>query len=98
VNQLVLSGTVILVLSRTRSSYYRGPNSSLSACFLVRSSPSNLTNQKSCGFLLTDQAKSRVGSGRQRCALSPACRLKLRAQFAKPKARGSQLKLQGASA
>lgn len=43
-NQLVLSGTVTLVLSGTRSSCYRGPESSLSTCFSARSGRSNVTN------------------------------------------------------
>ncbi|MGY3362083.1 hypothetical protein ACVWZK_008746 [Bradyrhizobium sp. GM0.4] len=43
-NHLVLSGTATLVLSRTRSSCYRGPESSLSACFSALSSRSNFTN------------------------------------------------------
>lgn len=59
-NQLVLSGTATLVLSGTRSSCYRGPESSLRACFSALSSRSNFTNQKSFGFLLTDQSEIRV--------------------------------------
>ena len=72
-NQLVLSRTATLVLSGTRSSCYRGPESSLSACFPALSSRSNFTNQKSFGFLLTDQTESRVGGARQRQSDSPAC-------------------------
>lgn len=41
-NQLVLSGTATLVLSGTRSSCYRGPESSISTCFPWLSSRSNL--------------------------------------------------------
>ena len=55
-NQLVLSGTTILVPSGTGSSCYRGPKSVLSACYQARSSRRNITNQKSFGFLLTDRA------------------------------------------
>ncbi|MGY4231076.1 hypothetical protein ACVIIW_000023 [Bradyrhizobium sp. USDA 4449] len=58
-NQLVLSGTATLVLSGTRSSCYRGPESGLRACFSALSSRSNFTNQKSFGFLLTERAESR---------------------------------------
>jgi hypothetical protein len=56
VNQLVLSGTTTLVPSGTGSSCYRGPESVLSACYQVRSSRRNSSNQKSFGFLLTDCA------------------------------------------
>jgi hypothetical protein len=73
VNQLVLSGTATLVLSGTRSSCYRGPESSLRACFSVLSSRSNFTNQKSFGFLLTEQTESHVGGARQRQSDRPAC-------------------------
>lgn len=47
VNQLVLSGTATLVLSRTRSSCYRGPESSLRACFSALSSRSSGQPQRS---------------------------------------------------
>jgi hypothetical protein len=56
VNHLVLSGTATLVPSGTGSSCYRGPESVLSDCYQSRSSRRNFTNQKSCGFLLTDGA------------------------------------------
>jgi hypothetical protein len=56
VNQLVLSGTDIVVPSGTGSSCYRGPESVLSVCNQARSSRRNFTNQKSFGFLLTDRA------------------------------------------
>ncbi len=43
-NQLVLSGTAPLVLSRTESSCYRGPKSSSSACFSALCGRCNVTN------------------------------------------------------
>jgi hypothetical protein len=98
VNQLVLSGTATLVLSGTRSSCYRGPESSLRACFSALSSRSNFTNQKSFGFLLTDQAERRVGGGWQRPADSPACLPKPHAHFTDPKAHVSQFNLLRAAA
>jgi len=73
VNQLVLSGTATLVLPRTQSSCYRGPESSLRACFSALSGRSNFTNQKSFGFLLTEQITSRIGGNWQRWAVNPAC-------------------------
>ncbi|QOZ77952.1 hypothetical protein XH83_22455 [Bradyrhizobium sp. CCBAU 53351] len=85
-NQLVLSGTATLVLSGTRSSCYRGPESSLRACFSVLSSPSNFTNQKSFGFLLTDQTTSRIRGDLQRGAVNPARRQKPCQFFAGPNA------------
>jgi hypothetical protein len=98
VNQLVLSGTAPLVLSGTRSSCYRGPESTLRSCFSAPSSRSNFTNQKSFGFLLTNQATSRVGGDWQRRAISPACLQKPHTHFTAPKAHGSQFELQGAAA
>ena len=97
-NQLVLSGTAALVLSGTQSSCYRGPKSSLRACFSALSSPSNFTNQKSFGFLLTDQTTSRIGREWQRRAVSPACLQKQRTHFTDRKAHGSRSQLQGAAA
>ncbi len=55
-NQLVLSGTATVVPSGTGSSCYRGPESGLSACYLVHCSSRNFPNQKSIGFFLTDRA------------------------------------------
>jgi hypothetical protein len=97
VNQLVLSGTATLVLSRTRSSCYRGPESSLSACFPALSSRSNFTNQKSFGFLLTDQTTSRMGGEWQRRAVAFACRQKPHTHFTDRKAHGCWSQLQGAA-
>lgn len=97
-NQLVLSGTATLVLSGTRSSCYRGPESSLRACFFALSGCSNFTNQKSFGFLLTEQTTSRIGGDRQRGAVNPARRQKPRQSFTAPKAHGSPFQLQGAVA
>jgi hypothetical protein len=98
VNQLVLSGTVTLVLSGTRSSCYRGPESRLSACFPSLSGRSNFTNQKSFGFLLTDRADSRDGGDRQRRPTSLTCFRKPRTHFTDRKAHGSHFELQGAAA
>ena len=97
-NQLVLSGTATLVLSRTQSSCYRGPKTSLKACFSALSSPSNFTNQKSFGFLLTDQTTSRIGGEWQRRAVSPACLQKSHTHFTDCKAHSSRSQLQGAAA
>jgi hypothetical protein len=97
VNQLVLSGTAILVLSGTRSSCYRGPESSLRACFPALSCRFNFTNQKSFGFLLTDQAESRIGGVRQQGAVSPACLRKPHAISSEPQAHDCPFRLQGAA-
>lgn len=96
-NQLVLSVTATLVLSGTQSSCYRGPESSLRACFSTLSSRSNFTNQKSFGFLLTDQAESDDGADCQRQATNPACLHNRRTHFTAPKAHGLQFELQGAA-
>lgn len=96
-NQLVLSGTATLVLSGTRSSCYRGPESHLRACLFALSSRSNFTNQKSFGFLLTDQAESRVGGARQRRSVSPACLCRPHTLSTEPQAHGCQLQRQGAA-
>jgi hypothetical protein len=98
VNLLVLSGTATLVLSGTRSSCYRGPESSLRACFSALSGRSNFTNQKSFGFLLTDQSERRIGGDRQRGADGPACLTKPHTHFTEPQAHGCQLQRQGAAA
>lgn len=97
-NQLVLSGTATLVLSGTRSSCYRGPESSLSACLSAHSSPSNFTNQKSFGFLLTDQTASRIGGNWQRRAVNPARRQKPSQSFTGPNAHRAPFQHQGAVA
>lgn len=97
-NQLVLSGTATLVLSGTQSSCYRGPESSLRVCFSALSGPSNSTNQKSFGFLLTDQAESSVGGDRQRQAAGPISLQKRHTHFTEPQARGFLFQLQGAAA
>ena len=97
-NPLVLSGTATLVLSGTQSSCYRGPESSLRACFSALSGPSNFTNQKSFGFLLTDQTTSRIGSEWQRRAVNPACLHKPHTHFTDRKAHGARSQLQGAAA
>lgn len=65
-NQLVLSGTALLVPSGTGSSCYRGPESGSSPCFAVFFSLRNFTNRKSFGFLLTESATSRAWCERQR--------------------------------
>jgi hypothetical protein len=98
VNQLVLSRTATLVLSGTQSSCYRGPKSSLRACYSALSSSSNFTNQKSFGFLLTDQTTSRIGNEWQRLAVSPACLQKPHTHFTDRKAHGSRSQLQGTGA
>ena len=97
-NQLVLSGTATLVLSRTQSACYRGQESDLSACFSALSGRSNFTNQKSFGFLLTDQAESRVGGVRKRRSVSPARPCGPRTLSAEPQAHGYQLQRHGAAA
>lgn len=97
-NKLVLSGTATLVLSGTRSSCYRGPESSLRACFPALSSRSNFTNRKSFGFLLTDQAANPVGSARPRQSDSPACLCRPYTLSTGPQAHGYQLQRQGAAA
>lgn len=97
-NQLVLSGTATLVLSGTRSSCYRGPESSLTACFSKPSGLSNFTNQKSFGFLLTDQTTSRIGGNWQRRAVNPACPQKPYRCFTAPKAYGAPFQFRGAAA
>jgi hypothetical protein len=98
VNQLVLSGTATLVLSGTQLSCYRGPASSLSACFSALSRRSNFTNQKSFGFLLTDQAESRIGGVRQQGAVSPACLRKPHTISTEPQTHGCPFQRQGATA
>ena len=97
-NQLVLSGTATLVLSGTRSSCYRGPESDLNACFSALSGRSNFTNQKSFGFLLTEQTTSRIGGDRQRRAVKLARRQKPYRCFTAPKAYGAPFKSRGAAA
>ena len=97
-NQLVLSGTATLVLSRTRSSCYRGPESGLRACFSARSSSSNFTNQKSFGFLLTEQTATCMGGGRQSRPFRPARLHKPYTHFPAAKANGSELERRGAAA
>ena len=97
-NQLVLSGTAALVLSGTQSSCYRGPKSSLRACFFVPSRWSNFTNQKSFGFLLTEQAESHLGGARQRQSDSSACLCRPRTLSTEPQAHGYQLQRRGAAA
>ena len=97
-NQLVLSGTATLVLSRTQSSCYRGPKSSLRACFAALSGPSNFTNQKSFGFLLTDQTTSRIGGEWHRRAVRPACLQKPHTHFTDRKAHVAGSQLQGSAA
>jgi hypothetical protein len=98
VNQLVLSGTATLVLSRTRSSCYRGPESRLSACCPALSSRSNFTNQKSFGFLLTAQTTSRIGGNWKRRAVNPSCRQKRYRYFTAANAYGSPFPSSGAAA
>ena len=98
VNQLVLSGTATLVLSGTRSSCYRGPESRLRACFSALSGRSNFTNQKSFGFLLTEQAESRIGGARQRQSDRPACLCRRYTLSTEPQALGCQLQRRGAVA
>ena len=97
-NQLVLSGTAALVLSGTQSSCYRGPKSSLRACFSALFSPSNFPNQTSFGFLLTDPVTSRIGGKWQRRAVSHACVQKAHTHFTDRKAHGSRFQLQGSAA
>jgi hypothetical protein len=97
VNQLVLSGTATLVLSGTRSSCYRGPKPTLSACLSAPSSRSNFTNQKSFGFLLTDQTTSRIRGDWKRRAVNTACRQKPYRYFTAPKANRSPFQPQGAA-
>ncbi|MES5481510.1 replication initiator protein A [Bradyrhizobium sp. INPA03-11B] len=89
VNQLVLSGT--------RSSCYRGPKSGLSGCFSAFACHRNFTNQKSFGFLLTDQITSRIGGDCQRQAAGPAYPQKPHTLF-ELQAHGSQSQRQGAAA
>ncbi len=97
-NQLVLSGTATLVLSGTQSSCYRGPESSLRACFCELSSCSNFTNQKSFGFLLTDQTNSRIEGDWQWGAVNPARRQKPCQSFTGPNAHRTPFQHLGAAA
>ncbi|RZN12367.1 hypothetical protein CWO91_04540 [Bradyrhizobium genosp. SA-3] len=97
-NQLVLSGTATLVLSGTRSSCYRGPESSLRACFSALSGRSNFTNQKSFGFLLTDETTSRIRGDWQWRAVSPVRFQKSHTISTNPKAHGFRFQLHGAAA
>lgn len=97
-NQLVLSGTATLVLSGTRSSCYRGPESSLRACFFAISSCSNFTNQKSFGFLLTDQAGNRIAGDWQPQTVNPRCRQKPHRCLTAANAYGSPFASPGAAA
>lgn len=97
-NQLVLSGTATIVLSGTRSSCYRGPESDLRACFSALSRRSNFTNQKSFGFLLTDQTATCMTRDRQRRAAAHADLHRPLTHFTAPKARGFQLERWGAAA
>ena len=97
-NQLVLSGTATLVLSGTQSSCYRGPESSLRACFSALSSRSNFTNQKSFGFLLTDQTTTCIGGNWQRRAVNPACPQKPYRCFTALIAYGALFRSRGAAA
>nr|WP_249811486.1 replication initiator protein A [Bradyrhizobium sp. 149] len=98
VNQLVLSGTATLVLSRTQSSCYRGPESSLRACFSALSSRSSFTNQKSFGFLLTGQAGNRIAGDWQPRAVNPPCRQKPYRCFTAANAYDSRFQSSGAAA
>lgn len=97
-NQLVLSGTATLVLSGTRSSCYRGPESSLRACFFALSGRSNFTNQKSFGFLLTHQAAKRIRGGRQSRPVRPSGLHKPYTHFPAANTIGSQFECGGATA
>lgn len=94
-NQLVLSGTATLVLSGTRSSCYRGPESSLRACFSALFSRSNFANQKSSGFLLTDPTTTCDGGDRQRWVVAPAGLHRLHELLAELQARAFQFHAQG---
>lgn len=98
VDQLVLSRTATLALSGTRSSCYRGPESSISTCFPALCSRSNFTNRKSFGFLLTEQAESRVGNARQRQSDKPACLCRPYTLSTEHQAHGRQLQRQGVAA
>jgi chromosome partitioning protein len=53
----VISGTQTLVISGTRSSWYREPESALSLCAGNEIGAPNLSNIESFGFLLTDHAR-----------------------------------------
>ncbi|WP_219685379.1 hypothetical protein, partial [Bradyrhizobium canariense] len=55
-------------------------------------------NQKSFGFLLTEQAESHVGGARQRQSDSSACLCRPRTLSIEPQAHGYQLQRQGAAA
>ena len=52
-NQLVLSGTATLVLSGTRSSCYRGPESTIPLAESATCEPRNFSNLDSFGIFLT---------------------------------------------
>jgi hypothetical protein len=70
VNQLVLSGTVTLVPSGTRSSCYRGPKSGLRPYCSTLCSARNFPNLKSFGFSLTDPPFVAAGDNQQRLGAS----------------------------
>ncbi|MDH6264515.1 hypothetical protein M2427_008478 [Bradyrhizobium sp. BR13661] len=91
----VLSGTATLMLSGTRSSCHRGPQSSLRACFFALSGGSDFTNQKSFGFLLASQAESRVGGAGQRRSDTPAYLCRPYTLSTEHQAHGRQLQHQG---
>jgi hypothetical protein len=58
VNHLVLSGTATHVLSGTRSSCYRGPESRETFWQSIAYRARNFSNPESFGFFLTDRAFS----------------------------------------
>lgn len=97
-NQLVLSGTATPVLSGTQSSCYRGLESTLRACFSELSSRCNFTNQKSFGFLLTEQSTSRIGGNWERRIVNPACPQKPYRCFTARTAYGALFQSRGAAA
>jgi hypothetical protein len=77
VNHLVLSGTATVVPSGTRSSCYRGPESKLTPWRSIPSSPRNLPNLESFGFLLTDHRSWRAVNSAPTATPRASCRRSL---------------------
>jgi hypothetical protein len=72
VNSLVLSGTATHVLSGTRSSCYRGPESVETYWCSTTCGARNFSNPESFGFFLTDRPLSTLEDNRQSFSVTPA--------------------------
>jgi hypothetical protein len=68
VNHVVLSGTATHVLSGTRSSCYRGPESCECFSYSTTCRARNFSNPESFGFFLTNPTVSAAGDLRQPAA------------------------------